>query len=100
MISRKSSNFQHYCLAATDNIFICGFSEDETVRQTDFTSRNVNFLDFIQIEPQIADVSDSFLAVADTEIGHGNRIPLWLFGFMYQHIPSSTCPVEMRIFPL
>ena len=32
---------------------------------------------------QIADVSDSFLAVADTEIGHGNRIPLWLFGFIY-----------------
>ena len=32
---------------------------------------------------QIADVPDSFLAVADTEIGLGNRIPLWLFGFTY-----------------
>ena len=32
---------------------------------------------------QIADVSDSFLAVDDTEIGYGNRIPLWLFGFTY-----------------
>ena len=32
---------------------------------------------------QIADVPDSFLAVDDTEIGHGNRIPLWLFGFTY-----------------
>ena len=32
---------------------------------------------------QIADVPDSFLAVDDTEIGHGNRIPLWIFGFTY-----------------
>ena len=30
---------------------------------------------------QIADVPNSFLAVDDTEVGHGNRIPLWLFGF-------------------
>lgn len=32
---------------------------------------------------QIADVPDSFLAVDDTEVGHGNRIPLWMFGFTY-----------------
>ncbi len=32
---------------------------------------------------QIADIADSYLAVDDTEIGHGNRIPLWLFGFLY-----------------
>ena len=32
---------------------------------------------------QIADVPDSFLAVDDTEVGFGNRIPLWLFGFTY-----------------
>lgn len=32
---------------------------------------------------QIADVPDSYLAVDDTEVGHGNRIPLWLFGFLY-----------------
>ena len=32
---------------------------------------------------QIADLSDSFLAVDDTEVGHGNRIPLWLFGLTY-----------------
>ena len=32
---------------------------------------------------QIADLPDSFLAVDDTEVGHGNRIPLWLFGFTY-----------------
>lgn len=32
---------------------------------------------------QIADVPDSFLAVDDTEVGYGNRIPLYLFGFLY-----------------
>ena len=32
---------------------------------------------------QIQDIQDSYLAVDDLEIGHGNRIPLWLFGFMY-----------------
>ncbi len=32
---------------------------------------------------QIADIEDSYLAVDDTEIGHGNRIPLWMFGLIY-----------------
>ena len=32
---------------------------------------------------QIADIQDSYLAVDDTEIGSGSRIPLWLFGFLY-----------------
>lgn len=32
---------------------------------------------------QIADLPVSFLAVDDTEVGHGNRIPLWMFGLTY-----------------
>ena len=32
---------------------------------------------------QIKDIPNSFLAVADTEIGFGNKIPLWLFGLLY-----------------
>ncbi|MBO4875124.1 MAG: AAA family ATPase [Bacteroidales bacterium] len=32
---------------------------------------------------QIADVPNSFLAVDDTEVGVGNRIPLWMFGMLY-----------------
>ena len=32
---------------------------------------------------QIKDVPNSYLAVDNTEIGHGNRIPLWCFGFLY-----------------
>ena len=42
---------------------------------------------FVSVEgksfEQIAGVSDSFLAVDDTDVGYGNRIPLWLFGFLY-----------------
>lgn len=32
---------------------------------------------------QIKDVPDSHLAVDSTETGHGNRIPLWMFGLLY-----------------
>lgn len=32
---------------------------------------------------QIADLADSFVVVDDTAVGHGNKIPLWLFGFLY-----------------
>jgi len=32
---------------------------------------------------QIRDLPDSYLAVDDLELGIGNRIPLWLFGFLY-----------------
>jgi len=32
---------------------------------------------------QIKDEPNSFLAVDDTEIGHFNRIPLWMFGMLY-----------------
>lgn len=32
---------------------------------------------------QIKDIDNSFLAIDNAEIGHKNRIPLWLFGFLY-----------------
>lgn len=32
---------------------------------------------------QIKDIPESYLAVDDTAIGNGNRIPLWIFGMMY-----------------
>ena len=32
---------------------------------------------------QIKDEPDSYLAVDGVEVGRGNRIPLWLFGFLY-----------------
>ena len=38
--------------------------------------RNKNF-------SQIKDIENSFIAFDDVEIGYGNKIPLWLFGFLY-----------------
>ena len=32
---------------------------------------------------QIADIPYSYLAIDDTEVGHGNRIPLWMFGLLH-----------------
>lgn len=32
---------------------------------------------------QIADIPNSYLAIADIETGNGNRIPLWMFGCLY-----------------
>ncbi len=32
---------------------------------------------------QISDISNSFIAADDIETGFGNKIPLWLFGFLY-----------------
>ena len=32
---------------------------------------------------QIADVPNSYVVNDDTEVGFGNKIPLWLFGFLY-----------------
>jgi predicted AAA+ superfamily ATPase len=32
---------------------------------------------------QIKEIPDSFIAADDIEVGFGNKIPLWLFGFLY-----------------
>jgi len=32
---------------------------------------------------QIKDISNAYVIADDIEIGHGNKIPLWLFGMMY-----------------
>ena len=32
---------------------------------------------------QIKDIPDSFVVADDIDIGFGNKIPLWLFGFLY-----------------
>jgi hypothetical protein len=32
---------------------------------------------------QIKDISDSYVVSDDIEIGFCNKIPLWLFGFLY-----------------
>ena len=32
---------------------------------------------------QIKDMNDSYVVADNTEVGMGNQIPLWIFGFMY-----------------
>jgi hypothetical protein len=32
---------------------------------------------------QIKDVEHSYVVADDIEVGFGNKIPLWLFGFLY-----------------
>jgi len=32
---------------------------------------------------QIKNTTESYLAIDDIEVGFGNKIPLWLFGFLY-----------------
>jgi len=32
---------------------------------------------------QIKDIPDSYVAADDIDVGRGNKIPLWLFGFLY-----------------
>lgn len=32
---------------------------------------------------QIKELSDSYVIADDIEIGFGNKLPLWLFGFLY-----------------
>jgi len=32
---------------------------------------------------QIKDIPDSYIAADETEVGRGNKIPLWMFGFLY-----------------
>jgi len=36
-----------------------------------------------KISKQVAGASNAYIAVDDVEIGFGNKIPLWLFGFLY-----------------
>ena len=31
----------------------------------------------------VKDIENSFVVADDIEVGFGNRIPLWLFGFLY-----------------
>ena len=32
---------------------------------------------------QVKDIPTAYVVNDDTEIGFGNKIPLWLFGFLY-----------------
>jgi predicted AAA+ superfamily ATPase len=86
------------------NIF-CDMPKDGTIRETFFASalsytHSLNYPkdggDFIvderytfevggrgKTKKQIQDIDNSFVVSADIEVGANNKIPLWLFGFIY-----------------
>ena len=79
----------------------CNNSETGTLREVFFSSMLDDILttkkgDFLVNEKyifeiggknksfkQIKDIPDSYVVADDIEIGFGNKIPLWLFGFLY-----------------
>ena len=88
------------------NLFpaLCNNSDKGTIRETFFASITsfkysiyyINRDDFLIDEKytfeiggknksfkQIKDIPNSFVVADDIEIGFGNKIPLWLFGFLY-----------------
>lgn len=88
------------------NLFptLCNNSEKGTIRETFFASAvsfgysiyYVNQGDFLVDEKyiveiggksksfkQIKDIDNSFVVADDIEVGFANKIPLWLFGFLY-----------------
>jgi len=68
-------------------------SKNQFLDESIFTSKKGDFLVNNQFTfeiggknkgfAQIKDVSDSYIAADDIEIGFNNKIPLWLFGFLY-----------------
>ena len=43
----------------------------------------VTLADILKSHRRIADIPNSFVVNDDVEVGFGNKIPLWLFGFLY-----------------
>jgi len=86
------------------NYAYCEKSDIGTIREQFFTNQislnhNINYShigDFLVADKyifeiggknksfkQIKDIENSFVVADDIEIGSGNKIPLWLFGFLY-----------------
>jgi len=58
----------------------------ETARFGDFVVNNKYYFEIggkTKNYNQIANISDSFIVADGIEFGHGNKIPLWLMGFLY-----------------
>lgn len=87
----------YYALSYTDlkigsireTFFVNQLSESNRVETSEIGDFKVNGKYLFEIGgkskgfKQIAKQENSFLATDDTEIGIGNKIPLWLFGFLY-----------------
>ncbi len=63
---------------------------DLSRRQTSYTLDGLSFREHLKFEGvadiqpfSLEDLPNSFVVNDDTTVGFGNRIPLWLFGFLY-----------------
>lgn len=54
----------------------------ESTSMDDYHSRLREVANVV-VESEIANIPDSYLAIDDVEMGHLNRIPLWMFGMLY-----------------
>ncbi|MEA1954021.1 MAG: AAA family ATPase [Campylobacterota bacterium] len=73
---------------ATRESFFLSMVEEHTVRyakQGDYSVKNHRFEIGGKNKSfkQIKNIEQSYLALDDLEMGDGNKIPLWLFGFLY-----------------
>ena len=68
-------------------IYILMFLNTKFIYKLAFTDINGKYLFEVggskKTFAQIKDIKNSFLAIDNEEIGRGDRIPLWLFGFSY-----------------
>jgi len=85
------------------NLF-CAHSEIGSIRESFFVSQLISFYSIYYVDKgdflvddkyifeiggakkgfkQIRDIKNSFVVADDLEIGFKNKIPLWLFGFLY-----------------
>ncbi|MFA5180220.1 MAG: hypothetical protein WC405_02800 [Syntrophales bacterium] len=58
----------------------------ELTDRGDFLVKSANTFEIdgrTKMNDQIKDVSDSLIAATEIETGFGNKIPLWLFDFLY-----------------
>ena len=111
LISNEAKRFANVRKAdklylSNPNLFnaLCNRSEKGTIRETFFVSQvkadhsvyYANKGDFLVDErysvevggknksfKQVKDLPNSYVVADDIEVGHGNKIPLWLFGFLY-----------------
>ena len=59
--------------------YVCAFDKKEIVSFYENKLRQLEGKSFSQIK----DIEESFVVSDNMEIGHGNKIPLWLFGLLY-----------------
>lgn len=58
------------------------FVLEKTRKSGEFVFFNTNGREKLVTESEIA-APDSYVANDEVEVGYGNKIPLWLFGFLY-----------------